>query len=103
MAFYTETLGLVNRPDLRPFDFPGAWLFLGDQAVVHLVFQEDDRGTPRGSFDHVAFRTNDFDAVVQKLEEADLEFKTSHQPEFGMSQVFVRDPNGVRVEVSARS
>lgn len=102
MAFYTEILGLVDRPDRRPFDFPGAWLFLGDQAVVHLVFQEEDRGKPKGAFDHVAFRTDDFEAVVAKLDAAGLDFKTSHQPEFGMSQVFVRDPNGVRVEVSCR-
>lgn len=103
VAFYTDILGLVDRPDRRPFDFPGAWLFVGDQAVVHLVFQEEDRGKPQGAFDHVAFRTDDFEAVVAKLDAAGLDYKASRLPELGMSQLFVRDPNGVRVEVSART
>ena len=34
--FYVEGLGLTDgaRP---PFRFPGAWLYCGDQAAVHLV------------------------------------------------------------------
>ena len=34
--FYAEILGLQvgERP---PFSFPGYWLYLGDQAVVHLA------------------------------------------------------------------
>ncbi|HIF10953.1 MAG TPA: hypothetical protein EYQ81_14705 [Sneathiellales bacterium] len=36
VAFYTDVLGLENgkRPDLG---FPGAWIYAGDKAVVHLL------------------------------------------------------------------
>ena len=34
--WYDRVLGM--KPGKRPnFDFPGAWLYLGDQALVHLV------------------------------------------------------------------
>jgi catechol 2,3-dioxygenase-like lactoylglutathione lyase family enzyme len=36
VRWYGEVLGM--RPGLRPgFDFGGAWLYCGDQALVHLV------------------------------------------------------------------
>ncbi|AXT27491.1 hypothetical protein D1823_13450 [Ruegeria sp. AD91A] len=42
VTWYEEVLGLRlgARPD---FPFPGAWLYAGDDAVLHLVGQE---GTP---------------------------------------------------------
>ena len=54
LRFYTEMLDFQEgfRP---PFDFPGAWLYAGERAVIHLVVRE---GAPEGMenpVDHVAF------------------------------------------------
>ena len=61
-AFYSQALGLTDgkRPN---FAFPGAWLYVGDRPVVHLVGGRDgpprrdaaDRPWPRGDA-HAAVR-----------------------------------------------
>jgi len=105
IAFYEQVLGLENRPQERPdFSFPGAWLFLGDTAVVHLNFiAHDDRFTGRSAFNHIAFEGSDFAGTCALLEDQGLEYRTSTRPEIGLSQVFVDDPNGVRVEINIRA
>lgn len=104
IAFYTDVLGLENRPDDRPdFGFPGAWLWLADRAVVHLNFREDDRTGPTGSFNHIAFEGSDFVGTCELLDKRSMEFTTSDRPDIGLKQIFVRDPNGVRVELNIRN
>ncbi len=104
VAFYQDVLGLENRPQDRPdFGFPGAWLFLGDTAVVHLNFiDEDDRFGQRSAFNHIAFEGSDFVAMCALLDERGLKYRATERPEIGLSQIFVDDPNGVRVEVNIR-
>ena len=104
VAFYEQILGLENRPQDRPdFGFPGAWLFLGDDAVVHLNFIDDDgRSDNRNSFNHIAFAGSDFAGLCRLLDEHGLPYKTSERAEISLSQVFVTDPNGVKVEINIR-
>ena len=43
VAWYTSVLGM--RAGDRPnFPFPGAWLYVGDQAVVHLIGVDENPG-----------------------------------------------------------
>lgn len=102
VAFYENILGFENRPDQRPdFGFPGAWLFLGDTAVVHLNFIEDDgRASNRSAFNHIAFAGDDFEGTCTLLDERGLDYRTAARPEISLSQIFVNDPNGVRVEIN---
>ncbi|MEM7094951.1 MAG: VOC family protein [Actinomycetota bacterium] len=104
VAFYSDVLGLVNRPDLRPdFGFPGAWLFLDDVAVVHLNFIDaDERFGQRSAFNHIAFEGSDFDGMCALLDERGTEYRTSIRDEIGLRQIFVDDPNKVRVEINIR-
>ena len=102
IAFYRDVLGLENRPDQRPdFGFPGAWLFLDDRALVHLNFIEDDGRSGRTSaFNHIAFEGDDFDGMCALLDGRELTYDTAERPEIGLRQIFVKDPNGVRVEIN---
>jgi len=104
VAFYEDLFGFENRPQERPdFGFPGAWLFLGDTAVVHLNFiDDDDRFGQRSAFNHIAFEGTDFVSMCALLDERGLKYRTSERPEIALSQIFVDDPNGVRVEVNVR-
>jgi len=104
IAFYEGILGLENRPDERPdFDFPGAWLFLGETAVVHLNFIDaDERFESRSAFNHIAFAGSDFTGLCTALDERGLDYRTAARPEIDLRQIFVNDPNGVRVEVNIR-
>ena len=67
-AFFREAIGLTEgwRPD---FQFGGAWLYAGEQAVVHLV----DLASPKhpsseAALDHFAFRIDDWDAAIARLD-----------------------------------
>ena len=104
LHFYCDGLGLVNDPARRPdFGVPGAWLFVGDRAVVHLMFVDDDPGTPAGPLDHVAFDAADADAIIERLDAADIAYDRRDHPSGAFSQLFVRDPNGIRVEINIQA
>jgi catechol 2,3-dioxygenase-like lactoylglutathione lyase family enzyme len=112
--FYVDLMGLKegDRPD---FPFRGHWLYLGGIPVVHLVEASDTAGAwgrdivipdaedGTGSFDHVAFRGNDFFAMRARLQEAGVVFKERVVPGGRLSQLFVPDPEGVLIEINFRN
>jgi catechol 2,3-dioxygenase-like lactoylglutathione lyase family enzyme len=96
VAFF-ELLGLKVGP--RPdFGFPGAWLYWGDKPVVHLV--ERAPKAPEGPLDHVSFTTPDFDAAMQRLDQLGIPYRASDIPSGFGRQLFVKDPNGVTIELT---
>lgn len=98
VAFYGDILGLVAGPR-PPFDFPGAWLYAGDRAVLHVV---GGRGAPlpdRGAIDHVAFAAIGLAEVLARLKTAGAAYRLQRLPGDGPWQLFFRDPNGARIEL----
>lgn len=97
--FYGEILGFEDGP--RPeFGIPGAWMYCGDQPVIHIMAMPDAPAGPTGPLDHVAFRCTDFDGFKQRLDAAGLEFGENHVPDFKIRQLFVHDPDGVKIELN---
>lgn len=97
--FYGETLGFEDGP--RPaLDIPGAWMYCGDQPVLHIMAMPDAPTGPTGPLDHVAFRCTDFDEIKQRLNDAKLEFGENHIPDFKIRQLFLHDPDGVKIELN---
>jgi len=98
VRFYGELVGLVEGP--RPaFDFPGAWLYAGSRAVLHVV-----GGRPRellrpGVIDHVAFSATGLGDTLARLEAHGIDAICRRLPGGGDWQVFFSDPNGARVEL----
>ncbi len=96
--FFVDHLGLRVGP--RPgFSFPGAWLYAGDQAVVHLVERTAPR-PPEGAIDHVSFTVPDLDPMLARLDRAGVPYRLSIIPDGFGRQAFVRDPNGVTIELT---
>lgn len=96
--FYTRMLGLADgpRPDLG---FPGAWLYAGDEAVLHVI-----GGRPRdqlrpGVIDHMAFSAKGLADTLAMLIAHNIEHTCRRQNGSGTWQVFFLDPNGARVEL----
>lgn len=101
-AFFREVLGLTEgwRPN---FPFGGVWLYAGETAVVHLVELEAPRGPSRASsMDHVAFRIDDYDACLGRLDAAGIAYRTLDIPDTQIRQIFITDLNGVSIELNAR-
>jgi catechol 2,3-dioxygenase-like lactoylglutathione lyase family enzyme len=102
VAFYQDVLGLTSgeRPN---FSFPGAWLYSDGKPVVHLV---DISGTAEqqkpdsGVVHHVAFASRDFAGMTRHLKAKAVEFDTRQVPGGALWQIFVRDPNGVMIELN---
>ena len=105
--FYTEVLGMekVDRPD---FDFPGAWLQMGE-TMFHLMAGyaalgpdgEISRGS--GAVDHLAIQARGFDEMREKFEFSGVEYKENNIQDFGIWQLFVNDPDGVIIELNFQS
>ena len=93
LQFYTEVLGLTQRPDRPDFGFGGAWLNAGGQQV-HLIEAEP----PRNLGQHFAVQVEDLDATVADLRAA--EFTVTNPVPVGTSrQSFISDPSGNVVEL----
>lgn len=101
-AFFRDALGLTEgwRPD---FPFPGAWLYVGDTAVVHLIALEAGRRpSSEAALDHFAFRVDDFDDMIRRLDAAGLTYRAIQIPGTEIRQIVLRDPNGVNIELNHR-
>jgi catechol 2,3-dioxygenase-like lactoylglutathione lyase family enzyme len=101
-AFFTEVLGLTVgwRPD---FSFGGTWLYAGGKDVVHLVEVIRAGAASKGSsLDHFAFAIDDYDGVVARLETAGVAFRSTDVPGAPIRQIFIRDLNGVNIELNYR-
>lgn len=94
---------LAVLPDLKqgfrpPFDFPGYWLYLGGQPVIHMQNRGPGMGG-RGWIDHLAFGPFDFDGTRARLDTAGLNYVLGGIPGAGIRQIFVSGPEGMRLEL----
>jgi len=98
LHFYVDGLGLRSgpRPDLG---FPGAWLYAGDAAVLHVIAGRALPASRAGVLDHMAFSAVGLTDTVKKLEQKGLKYSLGRQVETGVWQLFFHDPNGARVEL----
>jgi extradiol dioxygenase family protein len=99
--FYCDVVGLNEgfRPTFERFGF---WLYIGDKDVVHLITPKegDGRSLQKSSFDHVAFKTSDYQGVLTKLKTLNIPFEEKLIPDMTAHQIFLRDPAGNRVELN---
>ena len=98
VAWYAEVLGLHSgaRP---PFPFPGAWLYLGDQALIHLVGEEAEPAAADPKIEHYAFRATDLPGFRQRLEDMGVAIDWAEVPGFGILQANIHDPDGNHIHV----
>ena len=107
--FYCDVLGFETgeRPSL---EFPGYWLYLDGVACVHVAERTayeahvDRMGLRRaqGHVDHLAFAAGDYDALVERLDTTGVRAVANEVPAAGIRQLFLDDPNGVRIELNVR-
>ena len=98
LDFYCGLLGLEDgpRPDLG---FPGAWLYAGGRAVVHVYFDRPVPAQRIGVIDHIAFTASGLKAVKKRFDDRGTPYDLRRQKGAGTWQLFCHDPNGARVEL----
>jgi catechol 2,3-dioxygenase-like lactoylglutathione lyase family enzyme len=100
--FYARFLGLADGP--RPnLGFPGAWLYAGDAAILHVVGGKSREELRAGVIDHMAFTSKGLSDTLAKLAAYNVEHICRQQIGSGIWQVFFFDPNGARVELDFAS
>ena len=99
--FYCNVVGLTEgfRPAFERFGF---WLYIGENDVLHLITPKegDGRSPQKSSFDHVAFKTGDYQGVLKKLKTLGIPFEEKPIPGMTSHQIFLCDPAGNRVELN---
>jgi catechol 2,3-dioxygenase-like lactoylglutathione lyase family enzyme len=98
VTFYRDFLGLEPGP--RPtLGFPGAWLYGGGTAIVHVIGDvTKDRLRP-GVIDHMAFSAQGLADTLAKLDRHAIKYAARRQIDSRVWQVFFFDPNGARIEL----
>ncbi|MBH61356.1 MAG: glyoxalase [Alphaproteobacteria bacterium] len=99
--FYADVIGLIDG-DRPSFQFPGAWLYIDDEAVIHLVGVVDQPEGGTGTIDHVAFEAKGINDMIEILERREIPFHLRDVPGREIRQVFLHDPNGVKIELNFR-
>ena len=105
-SFYCDALGLEvgDRPS---FEFSGYWLCLEGVPYVHVADRAEYEaqaarlGLGVGpAVDHVAFGGRDYDELAARLDAAGVAAVENVVPGGSLRQLYVTDPNGVRVELN---
>jgi catechol-2,3-dioxygenase len=100
--FYIDIVGM--QIGLRPLTGSfGYWLYIGDQAVLHLSEVKDGEvrhSFVQGTFDHVSFTTTDLPQMLAHLEAKGIQYHRQTVPATGQVQLFFSDPAGNGVELN---
>jgi catechol 2,3-dioxygenase-like lactoylglutathione lyase family enzyme len=98
VKFYGELMGLAAGPR-PPLNFPGAWLYAGSEAVLHIIGGRPKDELKAGVIDHMAFSASGLQATLAALEARGVKYDCRRQSGSGTWQVFFFDPNGAKVEL----
>ena len=107
--WYEQVLGMEvgEHPD---FGIPVYWLYLDGRDVIHIVQAESPEAVEAASREniaaggrpihHVAFRAEGLDETLSRLESLGVPWVEQQAGSQSLYQVFVRDPNGITVELN---
>lgn len=111
--WYVRTLGMTEgwHPD---FKFPVVWLYIGEKDVLHLcegganvsenrkkyLGQQSEAISGSGVVDHIAFRAHGLAGTMAHLQSLGVDFNRRMVSDQGLYQLFMFDPNGVKIELN---
>ena len=112
--WYVKVLGFREgeHPD---FKFPVCWLYLGAKDVIHIteggkdvsenrrryLGQQSEALEGTGVIDHVAFRCTGLEEMMEHLTRIKVPFTRRQVDDQGLFQLFLHDPNGIKVELNS--
>jgi catechol 2,3-dioxygenase-like lactoylglutathione lyase family enzyme len=111
--WYEQVIGLRRGPT-PDFKFPVQWLYAGDKDVLHVteggknvsenrkkyVGQQSEALAGTGVIDHVAFRAAGLKETIARLRSLGVQFNERMVNDQGLYQLFLFDPNQVKVELN---
>ena len=111
VAFYRDVLDLRAGDPPPPLDPAEVqWMFDPEGSpIFHLstpgalnAIGDINSGPDTGAVHHVALSCSGHDAMIAKLDGIGLHHSENHVVAIDLKQIFVRDPNGVLLELNYR-
>jgi catechol 2,3-dioxygenase-like lactoylglutathione lyase family enzyme len=112
--WYQRVLGM--KPGAHPeFGFPVHWMYVGEVDIVHigpsakganenqkkyLGRTSQDAGAGTGALDHIAFRATGLRGMLEHLRAERVPFTQRRANGQALFQLFLYDPNGVKIELN---
>lgn len=112
--WYHRVLGM--KPGAHPeFGFPVHWMYVGEVDIVHigpsakganenqkkyLGRTSQDAGAGTGALDHIAFRATGLRGMLEHLRAERVPFTQRRANGQALFQLFLYDPNGVKIELN---
>ena len=102
LDFYRDFIGLkeVRRKNIGD---EAVLVFLADEHETYHIELTFNHGTSDydlgNQFGHLAFATDDLDAVIADVEKRGWWYRKS-KPTVGSKYIFIKDPNGYTIELS---
>jgi len=111
--WYVDVLGMEEGPH-PDFKMPVRWIYLGEEPVLHLTVggenvsenrkkylgQQSTATKGSGVVDHVAFRATGLTEMMNRLDDKGIEYTKRQVDDQGLFQLFLIDPNEVKVELN---
>ena len=112
--WYARVLGMTPGPH-PDFGFPVHWMYVGGVDIVHigprakqagdiqrkyLGRTSQDTGGGTGALDHIAFRATGLRAMLEHLKRERVPFSQRRANGQALFQLFLYDPNGVKIELN---
>ena len=99
VRFYEDVVGL-KQGERPPLGFPGAWLYAGERAVIHLVGVAE-QPAPQGALrlEHFAFAATGLTELLARLDHHAVPYRSSRQAGTGNVVINVQDPDGNRLHL----
>lgn len=118
--FYCQVIGLTLGKELSIDTAQSLYFYIPDQdiAILHVGNAKSNKIQPKferlahldsheglfstGSIDHfcLAVDDQDYDYFIKKIEKKNLAYKTYCHKDIPLKQIWLLDPNGVRVELN---
>jgi catechol 2,3-dioxygenase-like lactoylglutathione lyase family enzyme len=112
--WYARVLGMQTGPH-PDFGFPVHWMYVGGVDIVHigpsaksageiqkkyLGRTSQDAGSGTGAIDHIAFRATGLRTMLEHLQKNKISFTQRRANGQALFQMFLYDPNGIKVELN---
>ena len=112
--WYARVLGMKTGPH-PDFGFPVHWMYVNGVDIVHigpsakqagenqkkyLGRTSQNTGTGTGAIDHIAFRATGLQRMLEHLRREKITFSQRRANGEALFQLFLFDPNGVKVELN---
>jgi len=115
--WYARVLGMKTGPH-PDFGFPVHWMYVNGVDIVHIgpsaknagniqrkylgrTSQKSDQGT--GALDHIAFRATGLRGMLEHLKREKVPFTQRRANGQALFQLFLLDPNGIKIELNYAS